>query len=175
MPRAATFVGVGLLVVAIGAALLLTRHSRQSPVPPPRAIAAGYSGSASCRDCHQRFYRLWSTSRHGLAMQAFSAAFARERLSPQTRDIVVAGHGYRAEVEAAEVRETSSTGEAHHPIAHVMGGKNVYYFLTPYVRGRLQVLPVAYDVGRQEWYDVSASGLRHFADVTEQAVPWTDP
>jgi tetratricopeptide (TPR) repeat protein len=108
-------------------------------------------------------------------MQAFSAAFARERLSPQTRDIVVAGHGYRAEVEAAEVRETSSTGEAHHPIAHVMGGKNVYYFLTPYVRGRLQVLPVAYDVGRQEWYDVSASGLRHFADVTEQAVPWTDP
>ncbi len=56
-----------------------------------------------------------------------------------------------------------------------MGGKNVYFFLTPYDRGRLQVLPVAYDLGRKEWYDVSASGLRHFTDVTERAVSWTDP
>jgi hypothetical protein len=56
-----------------------------------------------------------------------------------------------------------------------MGGKNVYFLLTPHERGRLQVLPVAYDVRRKEWYDVAASALRHFTEVTERAVHWTDP
>jgi very-short-patch-repair endonuclease len=36
----------------------------------------GYAGSASCMDCHERFYKLWSTSRHGLAMQPYTADFA---------------------------------------------------------------------------------------------------
>ena len=30
-----------------------------------------------------------------------------------------------------------------------MGGKNVYYFLTALDRGRLQTLPVAYDVEQE--------------------------
>ena len=57
-----------------------------------------------------------------------------------------------------------------------MGGKNVYYFLTPMPKGRLQVLPVAYDVHKQTWYDAAASGVRHFPDRRQQdeALPWTD-
>ena len=107
-------------------------------------------------------------------MQPFSTALAGTQIMPQKQAIVVAGHGYRADVGAGQVRETSTTGEISHPIAHVLGGKNIYYFLTPFERGRLQVLPVAYDLRRQEWYDVASSGLRHFADVSEQAVHWTD-
>jgi hypothetical protein len=29
-------------------------------------------------------------------------------------------------------------------------------------RGRLQTLPVAYDVRRKEWFDTALSGVRHF-------------
>ncbi len=108
-------------------------------------------------------------------MQPFSAAFAREPPAPQQQDIVVAGHRYRADLAAGRVRETSGDGAVDHPIAHVMGGKNVLFFLTPHERGRLQVLPVAYDVRRKEWYDVAASALRHFTTVSERAVHWTDP
>ena len=55
-----------------------------------------------------------------------------------------------------------------------MGGKNVYYFLTPLERGRLQVLPVAYDVHKKAWYDTAASGVRHFPDRRDEALDWTD-
>ena len=55
-----------------------------------------------------------------------------------------------------------------------MGGKNVYYFLTPMERGRLQVLPVAYDVQKKAWYDTAASGVRHFPDRRDEALHWTD-
>ena len=55
-----------------------------------------------------------------------------------------------------------------------MGGKNVYYFLTPLERGRLQVLPLAYDVHKKAWYDTAASGVRHFPDRRDEALDWTD-
>jgi mono/diheme cytochrome c family protein len=28
-----------------------------------------YAGSKSCIECHGKFYQLWASSRHGLAMQ----------------------------------------------------------------------------------------------------------
>jgi len=175
MRRAGPFVVAGVLVALTVAVFQMSRRSWERHTRASQAAAARYAGSARCRDCHEPFFRLWSTSHHGLAMQPFTAALAREKLSEQTQDIVVGDHRYRAEIATGQVRETTPTGQVTHAIAHVMGGKNVYYFLTPHARGRLQVLPVAYDVRRQEWYDVSASGLRHFTDVTEQAVHWTDP
>jgi tetratricopeptide (TPR) repeat protein len=110
-----------------------------------------------------------------MAMRPFSTTLAREQLTPQRQDIVVAGHRYRVDLSTSQVRETSPLGELEHPIVHAMGGKNVYFFLTPHERGRLQVLPVAYDLVRKEWYDVAASALRHFTEVTEKAAHWTDP
>ena len=42
-----------------------------------------YVGSASCRECHEKFYTLWSTSFHGLAMQPYTAELAKTKLTPQ--------------------------------------------------------------------------------------------
>ena len=55
-----------------------------------------------------------------------------------------------------------------------MGGKNVYFLLTPYERGRLQVLPIAFDVRRRVWYDTTASMVRHAAGDPDEPVDWTD-
>ena len=72
------------------------------------------------------------------------------------------------------MREKGPDGQRTFPIAHVMGGKNVYYLLTPLARGRLQVLPLAYDVHKKTWYDMAASGVRHFPDRRDEALDWTD-
>src|SRR5262245_25557005 len=172
---AAKIAGAGLLIVAAGALAFMFRGARHAPAPPPGAPPTPLAGSARCRDCHADFYRRWSQSHHGLAMQPFATMVGREQLAAQQQDVVVAGRRFRADLAAGRVRETGPGGEIEHPIAHVMGGKDVYFFLTPYERGRLQVLPVAYDVRRKEWYDLAASALRHFTDVTEKAVHWTDP
>ena len=55
-----------------------------------------------------------------------------------------------------------------------MGGKNVYYFLTAMDRGRLQTLPIAYDVNKKEWFDMAASGVRHFPGHTDEPINWKD-
>ena len=67
---------------------------------PCRSFSADYAGSKSCRECHEKFYQLWSTSKHGLAMQPYTAAFAQAKLTPQKSDVVIGKSRYRADITA---------------------------------------------------------------------------
>ncbi|MBI5688930.1 MAG: tetratricopeptide repeat protein [Verrucomicrobia bacterium] len=150
--------------------------SQTPPAPVPSTPAGGYAGSQSCRACHERFYDLWSTSHHGLAMQPYTPELARQRLTPQPEPVAVGRVTYQAFPEKQVVIEKGPAGEKSYRIEHTMGGKNVFYFLTPTERGRLQVLPIAYDVNRRAWIDTSASAVRHFGDATADApIEWTNP
>jgi len=133
-----------------------------------------YAGSASCRECHGKFYRLWSTSFHGLAMQPYSAQLARTKLTAQKNEVVAGQFSFRADIAGGVVIERHATNETRYPITQVLGGKNVFYFLTPLARGWLQVLPVAYDVRRHEWFDTTASAMRHFGNRSDEALYWKE-
>ena len=137
----------------------------------------GYAGSVSCRECHEKFYALWSTSYHGLAMQPYTAKLAQEKLTLQTSEISIGKYKYRTDIrgKAGYIVETDSKGTKKYKIEHIMGGKNVYYFLTLLEKGRLQTLPVAYDVNKKEWFDTAASGIRHFPGYeAEEPVNWKE-
>jgi len=159
--------------------------SGQSPIAPgvsagpkvPNAFK-GYAGSASCIECHEKFYKLWSTSFHGLAMQPYTAKLAAEKLAPQAKDIVIGKVRYRMDIspEGGYMAERGPKGTKTYKIEHVMGGKNVFYFLTTLEKGRLQTLPVAYDMNRREWFDTAASGIRHIPGRSPEApFHWKDP
>jgi tetratricopeptide (TPR) repeat protein len=112
---------------------------------------------------------------HGLAMQPYSANFAKKNLTAHTGDIVIGKEKYRADLNEGVVIESGREGSKKYRIEHVLGGKNVFYFLTPFDKGRLQTLPVAYDVEKKEWFDTAASGMRHFPGREQgEAVDWRD-
>ncbi len=161
------FWGGGVLIAGVGVGLLVM--VRLAPAP-----ASGYAGSGSCRSCHETFYQKWSTSHHGLAMQPYTPDFGRSNLLPQAEAISIGGKSYRYLMERGVVRETGPKGTRDYPLVHVMGGKNVFYFLTPLERGKLQVLPLAFDVNKKIWYDNPGSGVRHFAGRQDEALDWTD-
>lgn len=175
-----TLVGTGIAAAALAVAVLLVLpRDARSPAPAAAAspgAAPPLAGSASCRSCHAAFFQKWSTSFHGLAMQAHSADFARDRLTPQEKPIEIRGRSYRAVIGtgADHVEERGPGGTRTLPIAQLLGGKNVVYFLTPLERGLLQVLPVAYDVNRREWFSTAGSAVRHFEDVLDEELDWTD-
>ncbi len=175
--------GKAFLIGVIAALALCTWIVQYLPVATAKDSAPNqstaqerYTGSVSCRTCHEKFYELWATSHHGLAMQPYGADFASKQLTPQAEDIVIGSRRYRAEIHetAGWVVERGPEGEKKYPIEHAMGGKNVYYFLTPLERGRLQTLPVAYDVRKKEWFDMAASGVRHFPGQTDDPINWKD-
>jgi len=134
-----------------------------------------YAGSSSCLECHEKFYKLWSSSRHGLAMQPYSSDFAQKQLTPQEKYIFIKENMFRADLKQGVVVEKGSKGRKKYKIEHVLGGKNVYYFLTFLDKGRLQTLPIAYDVNKKEWFDTAASGMRHFPGGGRgQSVDWKE-
>lgn len=167
-------------VVLLCAAAVFYQDSLQSVIRGTAGdltASDGYSGTQSCRECHEKFYQLWATSNHGLAMQPFTAELFRTKLTPQTEELVVGDSTCRVEFDGtrAWISESGPQGKKEYPLVHALGGKNVYYFLTPMDRGRLQVLPLAYDVRKKSWFDTAASGIRHFQDIEEEPVGWKDP
>jgi tetratricopeptide (TPR) repeat protein len=132
-----------------------------------------YTGSQSCRECHERFYQLWAPSHHGTAMQDYSDAFAAKNLTPQPSPLVILKASYQAQIGPGQgwVLEKTAQGEKRYAIKHALGGKNIFYFLTPMEKGRLQTLPVAYDINKKAWFDTAKSGIRHAGD---QPVDWRD-
>jgi len=110
-------------------------------------------------------------------MRPFTPEFAHAHFKGAAGQTKVGEYTYRTEITAAggSVIEVGPDGEKRFPILHVLGGKNVFYFLTSLDRGRLQVLPLAYDVRTNEWFHTQASAVRHFAHPTRDLLAWRDP
>ena len=94
-------------------------QAEQKDVPPLTEeetyrmnLFKGYAGSRSCIECHEKFYKLWSTSSHGLSMQPHTAAFAKAKLTPQANEIIIGKYCYRADIsgEAGWVIENGPKG-----------------------------------------------------------------
>ena len=132
-----------------------------------------YSGSSSCRECHEKFYKLWAPSHHAKALQPWSAELAA-LLPEQPEPIEAEGLFYMAHITPERGWITDNEGKEYN-IKYAMGGKNYYNFLTLMDDGRLQVLPVFYDVQNTGWRNTTLSMLRHFTDGTEDApISWRD-
>jgi Tfp pilus assembly protein PilF len=111
-------------------------------------------------------------------MQPYTADFAKKNLTPQAKEVKIGKFSYHVDIagDTGWILEKGPKGQKKFKIEHALGGKNVYYFLAPFPRGRLQTLPLAYDVNKKEWFDTVASGIRHFPGTNrEQPVSWLDP
>ncbi|MBN2450599.1 MAG: tetratricopeptide repeat protein [Lentisphaeria bacterium] len=177
---------VAFLAGGIAAATLILlwtrpRASRGDPVDGPGSARAGgvemarYAGSVSCRECHERFYELWAPSHHGKAMQPVTAELARGKWRPLPEPVQLGQARMHVDLDGPCMIEERDGQRTTYPILHALGGKNVYYLLTPLERGRLQVLPLAYDVRREEWFDTTQSMIRHFSEQPDSAIGWRDP
>ncbi len=133
-----------------------------------------YTGSRSCKECHENFYQLWESSYHGSAMQNFTVDFAKNHLTACDTSITVNKEIFRYQLKKRRGIIIEEISGKRYRISHVLGGKYVYYFLTPLDKGKLQTLPLGYDVEKKEWFDITSSAIRSHQSVSDAALPWTD-
>jgi len=143
--------------------------------------SGNYSGSTSCIECHERFYKLWEPSHHGKAMQPITANFIKTQVVLGQDGIVMEGSSYQAVKKDTSlfIQEQSAGVTKDYQVLWALGGKNVYYFLAEWEGGRLQTLPLAYDVNTKKWYNNPESAIRHFpnmnqGDSQDSALSWRD-
>lgn len=170
---------VAFLLLSLLSSIFLLVGCKNSESTEKNDVAT-YTGSESCKQCHERFYELWEPSHHGKAMQPITPAFVKENIVKHEQWEQVGKMFYKVVFEGDSIfflESNEENGELFKklPVVWALGGKNVYYFQTPWEGGRLQTLPLAYDINRNEWYNNPASGVRHFDDamLQDSAVEWT--
>ncbi len=124
------------------------------PSPPSTFV-----GSVECRDCHNREYDNWEGSHHDLAMDVanettvlgdfnnarFTIHGVTSRFYKQDGKFLVYTNGPGGEMGEFE-------------ITHTFGWYPLQQYLVPFPGGRLQTLPIAWDVEQNQWYRVPPQG-----------------
>jgi tetratricopeptide (TPR) repeat protein len=141
--------------------------------------ADAYSGSESCIQCHENFYKLWSPSHHGKAMQPVNPGFIAEYQLPPSSAIELEGKIYSVAYKDSSMILVEKEGGQllnTYQVSWSLGGRNVFCFLVPMDKGKLQTIPLAYDVNRKEWFNYPESAVRNFVEGEEEdeALPWKD-
>jgi tetratricopeptide (TPR) repeat protein len=124
---------------------------------PERVAGAGYVGSAACRDCHEATYASWDASHHHLAMLPASPS-SPLRARPHDDGPLVVRDG-RILMTGSRLGHDGDIA-----LAYALGHRNVEQYVGPLQPGRLQALPLTYDVQRGEWFDLFAGETRTPAD-----------
>ncbi len=119
-----------------------------SAIPSPRAQA--------CGKCHPAQLERWQSSQHAWANRLVEPARDGEAFASVQRIV----EGARVtEIRRVDGRlEIVTTGpegraETYRPVA-VIGIEPLRQYLVPFPGGRLQVLDIAFDPGRKEWFSV---------------------
>ncbi len=131
-------------------------------------------GSRSCRECHEHFYQLWESSFHGRAMMEVDKDFLTKNIQTCPDTFKIAGEYYSITIDRMQAFMNERSSGNNYPLELVLGGKYVYYFLTPLDKGKWQTLPLGYDIKAKEWFDITGSSMRVHQHHFDTSLHWKD-
>jgi Tfp pilus assembly protein PilF len=146
-------IATALIVLAIPVAVV-QHHSRQSdPGHLQPGADAAFVGSERCRVCHQPEYELWKGSNHYHAMEVATEASVRGDFNDATFEHAgIVSRFYRQDGKFF-VRTQGPEGRmGDFEVTHTFGWNPLQQYLIPFPGGRMQCLPIAWDVKAGRWY-----------------------
>lgn len=156
-------------VALVGAAVYLFVQSQDSQTTVVKSTwtnthvlaSEGYSGAESCRACHQADFAIWEKSAHAHAMAIASPQTVKgdfDRDTTHTFD----GQSYRmfrrGDRYFVEAPNKEGVPEVF-DVDYVLGARQHENYLTRFSDGRMQMLPVYYDLTQQRWFDAAEGTL----------------
>jgi len=146
-------VALVVIVLTIPASYLRQKAEVSKEADEASRPQAAFVGSEACRDCHRPEYDKWIDSHHRWAM-----ATATEKTVLGDFDDAVYEHFgnpsrfYRRDGKFY-VHTRGIDGEpGEFEVTHTFGWYPLQQYLVPFPGGRLQCLPLAWDVEQKRWY-----------------------
>jgi len=122
-----------------------------------KQVHATYSGSESCRACHQKEYDKWKQSNHHFAEREYREDLDRAAFDPE-RGITHASQNSQVRVAAGNRAQVVTLGLdgkfSAYPVARVIGHDPLRQFLVDAPGGRMQAMELSWDPAKHEWFDV---------------------
>ncbi len=114
---------------------------------------ATFVGSLKCRECHPKEYDRWLNSNHDHAMEVAG----EETVQGDFNNAVFEAHGVSSRFYKKDgrffVHTQGPEGKmSDFEVTHTFGWYPLQQYLVPFPGGRLQSLPLAWDVKEKKWY-----------------------
>ena len=163
---------LGVAAAALGCAACSERAPNDATPLAESADGPHYVGSAQCRDCHRAQYDAWRGSHHRRAMQTPNAAtvagnFDGATFASGTSDTTFVERNGRYIVRTPDAAAEHTEFE----VRYTFGIEPLQQYLLPLPQGRLQAFQVAWDTGRQRWFDPRLGEPA----APDDALHWTAP
>ena len=144
------FIATALIVIAIP--LSVVKYHYRVAAPQARS-AAEFVGSEKCRACHQPEYELWKGSNHYHAMEVATEASVRGDFNDATFEHAgVVSRFYRKDGKFFVHTQGPEGRMGDFEVTHTFGWNPLQQYLIPFPGGRMQCLPIAWDVKAKRWY-----------------------
>ena len=127
----------------------VTRDSDDIRLEP----SATFVGNRKCMDCHKKEYDSWQDSHHDHAMDVAN----KKTVLGDFNNALFESHGttsrfYRKEGKFFAYTRGPDGQMGDFEITHTLGWYPLQQYLVPFQGGRLQCLPIAWDVREKKWY-----------------------
>jgi predicted CXXCH cytochrome family protein len=128
--------------------------SQSDHIQPEQTVT--FVGSQKCMDCHKKEYDSWEDSHHDHAMDVANESTVLGNFN----DAVFEIHGitsrfYRKDGRFFVYTQGPGGQMAEFEITHTFGWYPLQQYLVPFPGGRLQCLPIAWDVKQEKWYHLN--------------------
>jgi tetratricopeptide (TPR) repeat protein len=142
-----------VIVLSIPAYVIKSEYVRERDGHISGQPEADFVGSDACKDCHRQEYDKWDASHHKMAM----AEATDETVLGDFDDAAFEHFGIESQFyrkgDAFFVRTQGPDGEmGDYEITHTFGWYPLQQYLVPFPGGRMQCLPIAWDVQKGQWY-----------------------
>jgi len=139
-----------VIILSIPAYMLKEKYFRRHSAPRP---AATFVGGKKCIDCHRAEYDGWQNSLHDRAMEVA----ADTTVLGDFNNAVVEFNGitsrfYRKDNKFCVYTQGPDGKMGEFEITHTFGWYPLQQYLVPFPGGRLQCLPIAWNVTEKKWY-----------------------
>ena len=139
-----------IIILSIPAYMLKVKYFHRLPAPKPETT---FVGSKKCIDCHRAEYDRWQNSLHDRAMEVANES----TVLGDFNNAVVKFHGitsrfYRKDNKFFVHTQGPDGKMGEFEISHTFGWYPLQQYLVPFAGGRMQCLPIAWDVKEKKWF-----------------------
>jgi tetratricopeptide (TPR) repeat protein len=173
--RIAGIIALGVIVFSIPLYVAREMQRDTTEILPGMAEAA-FVGREQCIDCHEEAFEQWSGSHHDNAMDhANEETILGDFDNAEVEYDGVTARFYRKDEGYFAFTEGPGGEMTEFEVLYTFGVEPLQQYLVPLEGGRLQALPLAWDVEQQRWFDpypdtdISAGDWLHW---TRNAQNW---
>jgi len=146
---------IATIAIVLSIPLYVLKQKHRSPLSKVKTSEqiAGFVGSDKCKDCHRIAYDKWKGSHHDKSMDTATEDTILGDFNNAVFEIHgVASRFYRKDDKFFVHTQGPEGRMGDFEITHNFGYYPLQQYLVPFAGGRLQCLPIAWDVNQKKWY-----------------------